>query len=357
MGSKDGDFPLNQMDSPAHGFKDKGEVQPAASTTTCKSEEPSAVLQTLISEFLDLQCGAAATDLVRKCLLEPTWFPDADASVAETTEAMPPTLPTLRSLSSFSDNNKFDLLEMGNEDLDDAFGDSPSTPEPARRVKVTSPSSRHETFKDVLAEHEALMLTGGSERGPAPPVTSSSASACGASAPVALTASSSAGACGASAPVADGRAEVSSTQSQLQKEFHALPGDQQELLNSFFPDIWPQTSVSRTTTTTAISTCENLPREQVFMDILWSTDALALGHQDGMPSPEVDRSLIEAFQTFDKDGDGLAHVADIRADLLEKMGYDTTMKITLEEILAAADSDGDGKLNYEEFLRMTRACV
>lgn len=60
--------------------------------------------------------------------------------------------------------------------------------------------------------------------------------------------------------------------------------------------------------------------------------------------------LVEAFATFDKDGDGYINVDDLR-QTMEALGESLTEE-EITEMIAAADHDENGKLNYAEFARM-----
>ncbi|XP_053382134.1 calmodulin-beta-like isoform X2 [Mercenaria mercenaria] len=62
---------------------------------------------------------------------------------------------------------------------------------------------------------------------------------------------------------------------------------------------------------------------------------------------EVIRS---AFRTFDKDGNGFIDAKELRI-AMKKLGESLTDK-ELEDMMKQADVDGDGKINYEEFVKM-----
>ncbi|XP_053382127.1 calmodulin-beta-like isoform X2 [Mercenaria mercenaria] len=62
---------------------------------------------------------------------------------------------------------------------------------------------------------------------------------------------------------------------------------------------------------------------------------------------EVIRS---AFRTFDKDGNGFIEAKELRI-AMKKLGESLTDK-ELEDMMKQADVDGDGKINYEEFVKM-----
>lgn len=73
-----------------------------------------------------------------------------------------------------------------------------------------------------------------------------------------------------------------------------------------------------------------------------------------MPRQEKDdnaeEEMLEAFQVFDTDGNG-----SITADELRQIFSNLGEKLTDEEIndmIKEADMDGDGEINYQEFVKM-----
>ena len=63
--------------------------------------------------------------------------------------------------------------------------------------------------------------------------------------------------------------------------------------------------------------------------------------------------MREAFRIFDKDGNGFITVAEMREAM-----KNLAEKFTDEEVdglIAQADTDGDGQVNYEEFVKMMQA--
>jgi calmodulin len=70
-----------------------------------------------------------------------------------------------------------------------------------------------------------------------------------------------------------------------------------------------------------------------------------------MNNTKSEDELLEAYKVLDKDGSGFLSVAEIR----KAMNSNGT-KLTdneVEEIIASVDVDGDGQINYEEFVKMT----
>ena len=60
--------------------------------------------------------------------------------------------------------------------------------------------------------------------------------------------------------------------------------------------------------------------------------------------------LMLAFKTFDKNGDGFITIDELRKGL--KASGEKVTETELSCIMARADTDGDGKVNYEEFAAM-----
>ena len=62
---------------------------------------------------------------------------------------------------------------------------------------------------------------------------------------------------------------------------------------------------------------------------------------------------IEAFKVFDRDGNGLISAAELR-HVMTNLGEKLTDE-EVDEMIREADVDGDGHINYEEFVRMMMA--
>ncbi|KAF2298450.1 hypothetical protein GH714_023613 [Hevea brasiliensis] len=72
-----------------------------------------------------------------------------------------------------------------------------------------------------------------------------------------------------------------------------------------------------------------------------------------MKESEAEEELKEAFKVFDKDQDGYISPNELRHVMIN-LGE----KLTDEEVelmIREADLDGDGQVNYEEFVRMMLA--
>lgn len=66
---------------------------------------------------------------------------------------------------------------------------------------------------------------------------------------------------------------------------------------------------------------------------------------------DEEKELREAFKVFDKSGCGYICASDIRA-ILQCLGEDLTEE-EIDEMIAEVDIDGDGRIDYDEFI----ACV
>ena len=65
---------------------------------------------------------------------------------------------------------------------------------------------------------------------------------------------------------------------------------------------------------------------------------------------DTEEVIINAFKVFDIEGNGLLSITDMRhimINMTENVNEDE-----LDEILINADTDGDGYIKYEEFIRM-----
>ncbi|XP_037075106.1 calmodulin-like [Pollicipes pollicipes] len=69
-----------------------------------------------------------------------------------------------------------------------------------------------------------------------------------------------------------------------------------------------------------------------------------------MSGMESEDELKEAFRVFDKDDDGFLSVAELR-HIMTSMGEKMT-KNEVDDMISEADKDGDGKINYQEFVQV-----
>ena len=63
-----------------------------------------------------------------------------------------------------------------------------------------------------------------------------------------------------------------------------------------------------------------------------------------------DEDIKEAFRLFDKDGNGVISAAELH-QMMNNLGEKLT-ESEIEEMIKEADLDGDGQINYQEFVTM-----
>jgi calmodulin len=68
---------------------------------------------------------------------------------------------------------------------------------------------------------------------------------------------------------------------------------------------------------------------------------------------DIEEEVINAFRIFDKDNLGLISSTELR-HIMTTLG-DKLTEEEVEEMIREADIDGDGFINYEEFVRMMMA--
>ncbi|GMJ06659.1 calmodulin 1, TOUCH 1 [Hibiscus trionum] len=72
-----------------------------------------------------------------------------------------------------------------------------------------------------------------------------------------------------------------------------------------------------------------------------------------MKDTDSEEELREAFKVFDKDQNGFISAAELR-HVMANLGENLTDE-EVDEMIREADTDGDGQVNYEEFVRMMLA--
>ena len=72
-----------------------------------------------------------------------------------------------------------------------------------------------------------------------------------------------------------------------------------------------------------------------------------------MQDTDTEEELIEAFKVFDRDGNGFISAAELR-HVMTNLGEKLTDE-EVDEMIREADVDGDGQINYEEFVKMMMA--
>merc|ERR1712113_1099240 len=69
-----------------------------------------------------------------------------------------------------------------------------------------------------------------------------------------------------------------------------------------------------------------------------------------MKDTDTEEELIEAFKVFVRDGNGFISGAEMR-HVMTNLGEKLTDE-EVDEMIREADVDGDGQINYEEFVKM-----
>jgi len=69
-----------------------------------------------------------------------------------------------------------------------------------------------------------------------------------------------------------------------------------------------------------------------------------------MKNTDTDEELIEAFKVFDRDSSGFISASNLR-QVMANLGEKLTDE-EVDEMVVGADLDGDGRINYEEFVKM-----
>ncbi|XP_043195790.1 neo-calmodulin-like isoform X1 [Amphibalanus amphitrite] len=69
-----------------------------------------------------------------------------------------------------------------------------------------------------------------------------------------------------------------------------------------------------------------------------------------MAGMATEEELKEAFKVFDKDKDGFLSVSELRR-IMTSMGEKLT-KAEVEDMISEADKNGDGRINYREFVQV-----
>ncbi|KAF1345104.1 putative calmodulin [Delphinella strobiligena] len=65
---------------------------------------------------------------------------------------------------------------------------------------------------------------------------------------------------------------------------------------------------------------------------------------------DTDSELREAFRIFDRDGSGTINADELR-DVMKALGEDLS-SAEIDEMIKEADKNGDGSIDYEEFVRI-----
>ncbi|CAG8760325.1 13486_t:CDS:2 [Cetraspora pellucida] len=67
---------------------------------------------------------------------------------------------------------------------------------------------------------------------------------------------------------------------------------------------------------------------------------------------DIEEEIKEAFKVFDKDGNGLISAAELKV-VMSSIGEKLSDE-EIDEMIHEADVDGDGQINYEEFVKMMK---
>lgn len=75
--------------------------------------------------------------------------------------------------------------------------------------------------------------------------------------------------------------------------------------------------------------------------------------RSSLQETNVEEELKEAFKVFDKDQNGYISASELR-NVMMNLGEKLTDE-EVDQMIREADLDGDGQVNYEEFVRMMMA--
>ncbi len=102
------------------------------------------------------------------------------------------------------------------------------------------------------------------------------------------------------------------------------------------------------------------PTEAELADMINEVDADGNGNIDfpefltmmarKMKDTDSEEEILEAFKVFDKDGSGFISAAELR-HIMTNLGEKLTDE-EVEEMVREADVNGDGQIDYEEFVKM-----
>ncbi|KAF5206380.1 Calmodulin-related protein [Thalictrum thalictroides] len=114
---------------------------------------------------------------------------------------------------------------------------------------------------------------------------------------------------------------------------------------------------------TVIRSLDQNPTEEELLDMINEVDVDGNGTIEfeeflnlmakKMKETDADEELKEAFKVFDKDQNGYISATELRHVMIN-LGEKLTDE-EVEQMIREADLDGDGQVNYEEFVRMMMA--
>jgi calmodulin len=110
------------------------------------------------------------------------------------------------------------------------------------------------------------------------------------------------------------------------------------------------TALGQRPTATELREMIRLAHDDDQKDTIDFLDFLTLMASNPKGADEQEAGIREAFKVFDKDGNGFISAADLRR-VLTNLGEKITDE-EVEDMVREADTDGDGRINYEEFVKM-----
>lgn len=66
----------------------------------------------------------------------------------------------------------------------------------------------------------------------------------------------------------------------------------------------------------------------------------------------IEKELLDAFKVYDRDGNGLVSLAELRYSLTEMENGPKISHEEFDKIARLADLDGDGHINFQEFIEL-----
>ncbi|XP_055700923.1 calcium-binding protein E63-1 isoform X3 [Phlebotomus papatasi] len=93
-----------------------------------------------------------------------------------------------------------------------------------------------------------------------------------------------------------------------------------------------------------------IARIQAIKDESASSSSSSSSNQPVSEEDDITQDLIAAFRVFDRDGNGYITRDELQT-AMDMIGENVT-EAQLTEMLALADLDKDGRINYEEFIRL-----